>query len=551
MDLRMFLAVIWRRRLVVATTTVFALIATIVGLVSLPPKYVASTTLRVGTASTGSPDWPTYDLQYTDRLMNTYKTMVTSDRMATQVMQQLGLQKRPTIDVSIPANTELMEIRATDGVPLRAQQVANAVSNLIVQQLDAQWANSGQSSTQILRPQIDLVEKELDQARSQLDQLIKNSPSDTASIKALQDSIQLKTQTYTALLSQYQSAQNAEALHSNRLTVIQAATVPTAPSRPSKLLVLPLGALLGLLGGMALAFLLENFDTRLYSTREIEILAAVPVLGKIPHANATNGALYPMRSPHEEAFRRLRTNLLARESDAALGSVLVTSSQPGEGKSTTVANLALALAQSGRRVVVVDADLRKPTLHQIFKVSNVVGLSTVLMREATLDDAIQFSMIPGIQVLASGPASNNPAELLGLRQMEDVLRELSRQFDLVLIDTPSLETVTDAALLSLVVGGVLLVVARGQARRESVLAALSELDHVQMAPLGVVVTRCEKSTHYRYGQTQDAESKAPARTDDVRAGWSVPLSPLPVVGGGEQPMLRRVEYDGRDSVVNG
>ncbi|HET7037839.1 MAG TPA: polysaccharide biosynthesis tyrosine autokinase [Thermomicrobiaceae bacterium] len=550
MDLRTFLAVIWRRRLVVAITTIVAVIAAAVGLMSLPPEYVASTTLRVGTASTGSPDWPTYDLQYTDRLMNTYKTMVTSDRMATQVMQQLGLQKRPTIAVSIPANTELMEIQATDAVPLRAQQVANAVSNLIVQQLDAQWASSGQSSTQILKPQIDLVQQELDQARAQLDQLVKNSPSDTASMQALQDSIQLKTQTYTALLSQYQSAQNAEALHSNRLTVIQAAMVPTAPSRPSKLLVLPLGALLGLLGGMALTFLLENFDTRLHSTREIETLAGVPVLGKIPQAADTHGALYPIRSPQEEAFRRLRTNLLARETDAPLGSVLVTSSQPGEGKSTTVANLAMALAQSGRRVVVVDADLRKPTLHQMFKVSNVVGLSSVLMREATLDDAIQFSMVPGIQVLASGPASNNPAELLGLRQMEDVLRELAGQFDLVLIDTPSLETVTDAALLSLIVGGVLLVVARGQARRESVLAALGELDNVQMAPLGVVVTRGETSAPYRYGQQQSAETGARVRTEEDRSSWSVPLSPLPVAGG-ERPMLRRVERDDRESVVNG
>lgn len=541
MDLGTFLEVVWRHRLVVVAAALAAILAAIGGLYALTPRYVASTTLRVGTASTGSPDWPTYDIQYTDRLMNTYKTVVTSEPMAQQVMNQLGLPTKPKIEVRIPANTELMEIRATDASPGRAAQVANAVATLMISQLDQQAAGSGAGTAALLLPQLNQLQADLSQARADFDKLVQTAPNDQTRLQAAQDAIKLKTDTYTALLRQYESARNADELHSKRMTIVTEATPPAKPSAPSVLFVLPLAAIFGLLGGIALAFLLENFDTRLHSSREVEAATSLPVLGKIPAAKSVRGALFPARSTQEEAFRRLRTNLLARDAGQPDRSVLVTSAAPREGKSTTTANLALAIAQSGRRVVVVDADMRKPTMHGIFGLENTVGLSSVLSRQATLDEAIQFSMIPGIQVLASGPPSPNPAELLGLRQMENLVRDLERDFDFVLIDTPSLETVSDAAILSLVVDEVLLVVARGHSRRDAVVSALQELEYVQSAPLGVVVTRSEPGHPNHYGPENLAsrgEPRVRPGVVDPRMEQPARVRAVPVVGGASSGRVR-------------
>ena len=553
MDLGTFLSVVWRHRLILLVTALGVVLATGAGLYSMTPHYVASTTLRVGTESTGSPDWPTYDIQYTDRLMNTYKTVVTSEPMAVQVMNQLGLPAKPRINVVIPANTELMEIQVTDVSPERAALVANAVAKLMISQLDAQLPSNGTTAADLLLPQLNQMQSELDQARADYDKLLQASPDNKQALQAAQDAIKVKTDTYTTLLNQYESARNADALHANRMSIVQEATPPARPSSPSKAMILPLALMLGLLGGVALGFLLENFDTRLHSSKAVEAITGLPVLGKIPMAESVRGALFPSRSPQEEAFRRLRTNLLARDASSPLRSVLVTSASPKEGKSTTVANLALAIAQSGRRVVVVDADMRRPSLHTTFEVGNAVGLSSVLSRQLTLDEALQYSMTPGIQILTSGPASSNPAELLGLQQMEDVVRQLERQFDYVLIDTPSLESVTDASILSLIVDEVLLVVARGQTRREMVIGALQELEHVQSAPLGVVVTRAEGSNQYRYGAEpreprarrahapREATAQAPHAGE--RAGVMVTV---PAVGGAEPPRVRRLTEITRD-----
>ena len=297
------------------------------------------------------------------------------------------------------------------------------------------------------------------------------------------------------------------------MSVVQPATAPEAPSNPNKKIIIPLGLILGLMAGVALAFLLENFDTTMHSSEEIAKRVELPVLGRIP--SGTRGRLtvfFPEKSPQEESFRRLRTTIFALDPNAELRSLMVTSAQPSEGKSTTVANLALAIAQAGRRVIVVDGDLRKPTMHRVFRVGNSVGLSNVLTREVALDEAIQYSMIPGVQVLAAGPASPNPAELLGLPEMSEAIEELSKQFDFVLIDAPSLQTVADAAVLSLIVDRVVVVVARGVVRQETVDSALDELASVHCKPMGVVVSRAERTSDFHYDRASEGHTLAGPRS---------------------------------------
>jgi non-specific protein-tyrosine kinase len=198
------------------------------------------------------------------------------------------------------------------------------------------------------------------------------------------------------------------------------------------------------------------------------------------------------RSPISEAYRTLRTNLDFAGLDQALETLVVTSAGVGEGKSTTLANLAVVSAQAGRKVILVDADLRRPTLHQTFGLDNETGLTTVMMDEAALaSPPLRDTKIEGLSVLTSGPLPPNPADLMGSRRMEEVITALSEQADQILFDTPPVVAVTDAAVLATKVDGVLLVISAGKTRREYARTAVQRLEQINARLVGTVLTNVQ------------------------------------------------------------
>jgi capsular exopolysaccharide synthesis family protein len=311
----------------------------------------------------------------------------------------------------------------------------------------------------------------------------------------------LKEKTYETLLEQYERNRLREAVLANALSIIEPAYPPPAPAKPRRQLNIALGLVVGLAGGVGLAFLLESLDTTLYATEQIRKVADLPILSQVP-AGGRQGqpSLFNGSSPQGEAFRRLRTNLFTLDHDEDLQTLLVTSAEPTEGKSTITSNLAFAVGQSGRNVILVDAHLRLPTLHKIFDMSNRLGLSSVLEGKATLAEATQDSKLPGVSVLTSGPLPANPAELLSSPQMADLIEQLAQQFDMVLLDTPSLLAVTDAAVLARAADGTVLVVERAKARHETVRAARQQLADVRANSIGVVVNRARQDGIYDYYQ---------------------------------------------------
>lgn len=204
------------------------------------------------------------------------------------------------------------------------------------------------------------------------------------------------------------------------------------------------------------------------------------------------------RSPVSEAYRALRTNLDFASLDQALKTLVVTSAGVGEGKSTTLANLAVVSAQAGRKVVLVDADLRRPTLHQIFGLSNETGLTTAMRGEAALaSPPVQETSVKGLSVLTSGPLPPNPADLMGARRMEDVIGVLVEQADQVIFDTPPVVAVTDAAVLATKVDGVLLVISAGRTRREQARTAVQRLEQVNARLVGTVLTNLQMEAGFQ------------------------------------------------------
>lgn len=207
------------------------------------------------------------------------------------------------------------------------------------------------------------------------------------------------------------------------------------------------------------------------------------------------------KSPISEAYRALRTNIQFSAIDEDLRVMMVTSAGPGEGKSTTINNLAVAYAQADKKVLLVDADLRKPTLHNTFNVSNRWGVTSLLTNQARLEEVIRNSSISNLDILTSGPIPPNPSEILASKRLTGLLDELKNRYDIILIDTPPAIAVTDAQIVATKCDGVILVVDSGNVKREIAMKAKANLEHVQARILGVVlnnVDRRNKEAYYYY-----------------------------------------------------
>ncbi len=206
-----------------------------------------------------------------------------------------------------------------------------------------------------------------------------------------------------------------------------------------------------------------------------------------------------------EAYRSLRTNIQFYNVGERVRRILVTSAGPSEGKSTTSANLAITFAQAGNRVIIIDCDLRRPFLHRVFQVSNLIGLTNVMVGESTLEEVLRPTEVPGLSVLTSGPIPPNPAEMLGAARMREVLEQLSDLADVIIIDSPPVIAVTDASVLAPLSDGVVLVVGSGTVNREMAQRAKAQLEAVRAKILGVVLNGVETNGsgyyyYYYYGE---------------------------------------------------
>ncbi|MCD4671526.1 MAG: polysaccharide biosynthesis tyrosine autokinase [Anaerolineaceae bacterium] len=282
-----------------------------------------------------------------------------------------------------------------------------------------------------------------------------------------------------------------------KLYVIAPAVVPNKPSSPNPFLLIALSLAAGLLGGVGLAFLFEGLDTRLYTDWEVQSLTELPVIGDIPDDKRRRGeGLLVENQLQAEAFRRLRTNICSPEANREIKTILVTSPVRQDGRTTVTANLGVIMAQANRKVVIVDADLREPKLHEHFDLENESGLGDVLSGKVDLSAALQDTAYPRLNVLTSGPQPLN-SELLDSPEMIGVLNDLAEKYDMVLLDSPSSVSVTDPAVLAPKVDAVMLVVRHGWVRREAMQYTMRNLRGVGAKFLGVITNRTELGTTSR------------------------------------------------------
>ena len=304
-----------------------------------------------------------------------------------------------------------------------------------------------------------------------------------------------------------------------QLTVVEQAAVPTSPVSPRTPVNVALGGLIGLALAIGFALLRELLDTRIRGERDVRAVTEAPILGAIawdPKAKQRPLIVHAdPQSPRSESFRTLRTNLQFIEVDDNTRTFVVTSSMPGEGKSTTTANLALALADAGQTVILVDADLRKPKVAEYMNLDGGVGLTDVLIGRADLVDAVQQWGTNSLYVLPAGQIPPNPSELLGSKAMSTLIKELQAEFDWVIFDAPPLLPVTDAAVLSKHVAAVIIVASVAKSTtRHQLETAVQLLETVDVEVGGVVLTMVPTRGadaygygHYGYGHYGYVERK--------------------------------------------
>lgn len=340
---------------------------------------------------------------------------------------------------------------------------------------------------------------------------------------------------YKMLLEKYEEAKITEAGKIGNVRVIDPAKEPKSPIKPRKALNILIGLVVGLVLGVGLSFFLDSMDNSVKTAEEIETNFDIPVLGLIPSIQAEgvrkkkrNGqdeiskiastlvTKYTPRSPISEAYRAIRTNIQFSKIDAPLRSIVVTSAAPSEGKSTTVANLAFTTALAGAKTLLIDADLRRPVVHSLFGLEREPGMTNILAERLAPEKVIRPSGIENLDILTCGAIPPNPSELLGSQRMKELVGQLKGKYDLVLFDSPPVITVTDTAVLSSQVEGVVLVVLSHGTDRRALARAKSLLSNVNANILGAILNKIDLTGigssydyyyHYHYYYYSDEGQK--------------------------------------------
>lgn len=506
-DLAGLFAVLRRRLRWIAGSAVLAV------LVAVALSFVATPVYRSTAEVLIEPDVATTDpdalgrVAFLDQELQTQLRLMQSEAIAARVAERLSLGVGASsvlsrIQAGVLPDTRVIRVVASDTDPDRAAQLAQAVSDeyLAFRREDA--SERLQEAKASLQQRLDRVQTELDR----LDDAIASTdePARASTLRIDRENAADEAAILEAQLNQLEAA---DPIARGGGRVIQTAQVPASPSEPDPVRDGIVALVLGLGVGIVLALVVDNVDDAVYSADAAGMAAGRPVLGRIPLASEDEGGELPVlrahASPPAEAFRDLRTNLRFVGASGPPGVVVVTSSIQGEGKSVVSANLALAAAAAGRRVVLIDADLRRPAQGGIFGQSDVVGLSSVLVREHGLEDVLFTIPDTGLDLLFAGDRPPNPSELLSGERLGSMVAALRGRYDLVVIDTPPVLVVPDALEITAFADATLLVAELGRTGRREIGEATERLVRAAGQVSGLVVNRADLDTAPYYYYTYE------------------------------------------------
>ena len=457
-------------------------------------------------------------------LTGTYAKMLVDRPVLQGVIEKLNLPMtsddlKPLISVDIISGTQLLSITVVNTNPIQAADIANTIADVFTQRIRDLQAQRYSSTRDGLAQRVSEMEKKVSDTTNAIISekqalgiplVITPSPAGTTLTLIPESPLLLQLEArlteyqrlYSELVTNYEQVRLAEAQTSTNVFVAETASVPRVPISPNTSRTTLLAVVVGAMAAIGLVFAIEYLDDTIKNPDDIRRKFNLPVLGLISHHSIEQGkpiSIRDPRSPVVEAFRTLRTNITFAGVDTPLRKIIVTSSVPQEGKTTTASNLAAVLAQGDKKVVLIDADLRRPTVHTQFSLPNRLGLTSLFVRQGNgLAGILQATDYPQLSVITSGGSAPNPSELLTSKRMSIFLDHLSEDYDMIILDTPPVLTVTDAAAMAAGVDGVILVARPGETKISALAQSIEQLRTVGANILGVVLNNVAPSSR-KYG----------------------------------------------------
>jgi capsular exopolysaccharide synthesis family protein len=512
----------------------------------MTPIYEAVTQIQVQPTTPSSETAVLIDSLDPTRALQTQVGLIKSKAVLNPAAKDLGLSSadpiKEAMSVDLLEGTQIVEIKVDHAVPDEASKWANTVAASYLQFRRDQALEASLAASDAINTRIQQVQNQI----ADLDARIAKDSTSATSPKAERD--RLGTQV-TTLQGQLFSLPKAEELAHGGGLIVTKADIPQIPIRPNKLQNLMLAAIVGAILALSFVLLAENLDDRIRTPEEVEERLHAPILGYIPYVEewARNGrsslaTLGRTSSGTAEAYRTLRTNLRFICLERPLQTLLIASSVSQTGKTTTAANLAVVLAQSGAKVVLVSADMRKPSIHKLFGLKNSVGLLDALDPGFPLREAMQTHEVPNLRLLAAGGLPPNPTEILASKRFGELLDQLREISDWVIIDAAPVLGLGDASVLASRVDGVIYVLNASQVNRRELAHATEQLRKAGGHIIGCVLNAVEEQSGYGYYYHHYYAQYEQSSNGD---------EPAPVKETGEQESLVDASDSGSHTLVGG
>ena len=459
-DIRELIQIIRKRIWVIISFTLIAIfLSGIVSVLFLDEVYESSTTLIVSKQSDGNNnDLQISDINLARNLVDTYSVIIKSNRVLESVLSDLNLNMtlgnlKSKINVNAEGNTEIIRIKVEDTIPERAKDIANSLANVFIKEVDT-------------------------------------------------------------------------LLKMENVQIIDIARVPNSPIRPRVFMNIAIVGMLGLMIGLGLVLLIEYLDNTIKTPEDVLKHMQLSVIGSIPDFNGDTSkgknkkrttrliGSPSIKAPVTEAYKTLRTNIQYSNLDNNLKVILVTSSTQSEGKTSTSSNLAISMAQSDKKVLLIDCDFRRSNVHKVFHILNVKGLTNVLAENLDYHEILNSVGLPNLDILTSGPKPPNPSEILGSARMEAFIKKVSEEYDVIILDAPPILPVADSMVLSRLADGIILVTEYGKTTYETAMRAKESVEKVGAKILGTVINSIPidaKGGGYYYYSDEEFEDKSKLR----------------------------------------
>lgn len=535
----------WWRLLAVATA--IAIVASSLSVLFQPEVYVSRTTLMIGqTINNLNPD--SGQIFIASQLASIYADMANREPIQVKTMEALDLTWLPSYKASVIPNTQLIEIAVTDTNPRRAQVIANELANqLKLQSPTSDTTETGQRQ-EFIKQQLSSLQVQIQDTESKIEELQKtsvglNSASQIANTQQQIDELNQKLTdmrtSYTDLLA------NSQEGALNILSVVEPASLPSRSVGTNKFLIIALAAMVGFSLAAGAAYLMEYIDRTIKTTNDVERVLKYPVIGylsEIVEDGKEGGkSTFVLENPNTtlaESFRLLKSNLDFFGVDSPSKTILITSPDQGNGKTTVAINLALSMAQSEQKVLLMDADLRRPAIHSGLDMSLKPGLSEVIRGEKTSQSVIKIWKKNKLDVITAGGRLPHVTEIVGSKRIGAIMHELKEIFEVVIVDAPPL-VISDAYNLASKVDGVILIMVPGQTREEQAKVMKEQLERAGAKVIGVVFNKMSLKQANSQGDYQYLSMYSPKYYNDYISHSS---EEVPAEDGNSRRLLDFFEY---------